>query len=79
MLKRVDVGVFSAAEDLTKGSFTTGLKRYGLANAGVDYAVDSNNEKILTAEMRKKLEELKKQIIAGTIKVPDFYQERKKN
>lgn len=73
MLKRVDVAVFSSIEDAKAGRFTGGIKRFGLVNKGVDYAVDRYNEKILTEPVRKRADELKADIIAGKITVPDYY------
>jgi basic membrane protein A len=78
MLKRVDVAVYAAIKDANEGKFTGGTRRFGLANQGVDYALDENNQKLLTPDMRKKLDQLKAQIIAGKIKVPDYYQHGKK-
>jgi basic membrane protein A and related proteins len=76
MLKRVDVAVFSTCQDLVGGKFVPGVHRFGLDTKGVDYAVDQNNEKILTPETRKKLDELRTQIIAGKIQVPDYYKKK---
>src|SRR5262249_12464914 len=53
MLKRVDLAVFSTIEDAKAGKFIGGVKRFGLANKGVDYSVDEYNEKILPPEARK--------------------------
>ena len=55
------------------GKFTGGAKRFGLANQGIDYAVDQYNAKILTDPVKKRAEELKSEIIAGMIIVPDYY------
>jgi basic membrane protein A len=73
MLKRVDEAVFTVIEEAKAGKFSGGVKRFGLANKGVDYAVDKYNEKILTEPVRKRADELKEQIIAGAISVPDYY------
>jgi len=73
MLKRVDVAVFSTIEDAKEGKFTAGVKRFGLANKGIDYSVDEYNAKILTESVRKRADELKAEIIAGKIVVPDYY------
>ena len=76
MLKRVDEAVFATIEEAKAGKFAGGEKRFGLANKGIDYAVDQYNEKILSAEVRKKAEELKAEIIAGKIDVPDYYKRK---
>jgi len=78
MVKRVDQAVYTACKDVADGHFSGGVQRFGLANQGVDYTVDSYNEKILPLAIRKRADELKKQIIAGKIQVPDFYNEKKK-
>jgi len=76
MLKRVDVAVFETCREATQGKFPAGIRRYGLADQGVDYAVDSYNEKLLKPETRKTVEKLKAEIIAGKINVPDFYKSK---
>lgn len=73
MLKRVDEAVYSTIEEGKAGKFAGGVKRFGLANKGVDYSVDEFNAKILSASVRKRADELKMDIIAGKISVPDFY------
>jgi basic membrane protein A len=73
MLKRVDLAVFNVIDHAQTGHFTAGLKRFGLADKGVDYSVDQYNEKILTESVRKRADELKAEIIAGKIVVPDYY------
>jgi len=77
MMKRIDVAVFTAVQDAKNGTFTGGIQKFGLANQGVDYAVDEHNEKVLTEDMRKKLNVIKSEIIAGKIKVPDYYKSKK--
>jgi len=73
MLKRVDVAVYTVCKDAFQKKFTGGTVRFGLQNRGIDYAVDQHNEKLLTPEIRKKLDELKTEIMSGKIKVPDYY------
>ncbi len=76
MLKRVDQAVYSTIEDAKAGRFSGGVKRFGLANRGIDYSVDEYNAKILTEQVRKQAEELKADIIAGKVTVPDYYKKR---
>ncbi len=78
MQKRVDLAVYKAIEDTLNGKFTSGIVRYGLPDKGIDYALDKYNEKLLTAEIRKKVDELKLQISSGKILVPDYYKSSKK-
>jgi basic membrane protein A and related proteins len=76
MLKRVDESVFAVIEEAKNGKFTGGIKHFGLANKGVDYSVDKYNETILSESVRQRAEELKADIIAGKITVPDYYKKK---
>jgi basic membrane protein A len=67
MVKRVDVAVYNAAKKTNPGVTVLGLKE-----GGVDYALDKNNEKLVSAEMKKKVDAAKADIIAGKIKVADY-------
>jgi basic membrane protein A len=73
MLKHVDQSVYSTIEEAKSGAFVGGVKKFGLANKGIDYSFDQYNEKILTEAVRKRADELKAEIIAGKIDVPDYY------
>jgi len=72
MLKRVDVAVYNAFTDAKNGDFSTGFNVLGLAEDGVGWALDENNEKLITAEMRTAVDEAKAKIISGEITVHDF-------
>src|SRR4030081_2920558 len=67
MLKRVDEAIFSTIAEAKEGKFASGIKKFGLANKGVDYSVDEYNAKTLTESIRNRAEELKAEIIAGKI------------
>jgi basic membrane protein A and related proteins len=67
MLKRVDVAVYNVAK-----AHTPGISVLGLKEGGVDYAMDENNAKLVTPEMKKKVDAAKADIISGKIKVADF-------
>lgn len=73
MLKRVDVSVANTIRDARDGKFTGGVVRYGLKNDGVGYAMDDFNKKLIPESVLKQVEELKKGILSGKIKVPDYY------
>ncbi len=73
MLKRVDVAVYQVIKDTKEGKFSGGVQRFGLKNSGVDFALDQYNDKLISPDIRKKVNALKTDIIAGKIKVPDYY------
>ena len=72
MVKRVDNAVFDAFKTAEDGSWKAGVKVLGLAEDGVAYALDENNAKLITPEMKTKVEAAKADIIAGKIKVTDY-------
>ena len=72
MLKRVDVAVYNAFTDAKNGKFTAGINNLGLAEGGVDVALDDNNKPLVTPEMLAAVDKAKADIIAGTVKVHDF-------
>ena len=67
MVKRVDVAVYNAFKGVTPGVSSLGLKE-----GGVDYALDANNAKLISADMKKKVDAAKADIISGKIKVIDY-------
>jgi basic membrane protein A len=72
MVKRVDNAVYAIVHDVVNGQFKTGFHVYGLNEDGVGYAMDENNKNLITPEMIQQVEEAKKKIISGQIKVPDL-------
>ena len=73
MLKRVDTAVYNAVDQVVNDNWQTGFVVLGLAEEGVDYAVNefNDNEDLLSQEIQTKLDELKQAIIDGEITVPD--------
>jgi len=70
MMKRVDVAVFNA---FTEGAnLKTGFNVLGLANGGIDYALDDNNKAVFTADIKAAVDDAKAKIISGEIKVHDY-------
>ncbi len=78
MVKRVDDAVFETVKSLKDGGFKPGLVRMGLKSKGVDYSVDQHNAKLVGDDDKKKIESIRNDIIAGKIKVPDYYLQMKK-
>jgi basic membrane protein A len=71
MVKRVDNACYSIVEDVVKGRFQAGPHAYGLDKDGVGYALDQFNQDLITPEMIQQVEEARRKIIAGEIKVTD--------
>jgi basic membrane protein A and related proteins len=67
MVKRVDVAVFNAF-----GGVKPGMTALGLKEGGVDYAMDEHNAKLVSADMKTKVDAAKADIISGKIKVVDY-------
>jgi basic membrane protein A len=76
MLKRVDVAVYEVIDDARQGRFDAGIRVFGLKNQGVDWAIDSYNEKLFTGDDLKKIENLKKDVVAGKTRVVDYYEKK---
>jgi basic membrane protein A and related proteins len=67
MVKRVDVAVYNAFKGVKPG-----VTALGLAEGGVDYAMDQHNAKLVTADMKKRVDAAKADIISGKLKVIDY-------
>jgi basic membrane protein A len=67
MVKRVDVAVYNAFKGVTPGVTALGLKE-----GGVDVALDEHNAKLVTPEMKKRVDAARADIISGKIKVIDY-------
>ena len=69
MLKRVDTAVHDAIEQAGDGSLEAGGQVFGMAEGGVDYS--KSNAELMTDDIITLLDDLKTQIIAGDIVVPE--------
>jgi basic membrane protein A len=72
MLKRVDLAAYRSFSDANKDVWKAGTQVLGLKEGGVDWALDQYNEKLITADMKAKVEAAKADIIAGKIVVHDY-------
>jgi basic membrane protein A len=71
MLKRVDVAVYdalAAGDELETGVFTLGL-----AEEGVGYALDENNQPLISDEMKAAVDDARQKIIDGELEVVSYY------
>src|SRR3982751_5212077 len=70
MVKGVDNAVYDAIRKVKDGTFRGGIYQYGLAEQGVGYIYDKNNQKLIPPDVHARLEQLRKDIVAGRIVVP---------
>ena len=67
MVKRVDTAVYNSFKQHKAGVTSLGLKE-----GGVDVALDANNAKLVTPEMKAKVDVARADIISGKLKVVDY-------
>jgi basic membrane protein A len=67
MVKRVDLAVLSAFKGVKPGITSLGLKEGGL-----DYAMDEHNARLVTAEMKRRVDAARADIVSGKLKVIDY-------
>lgn len=71
MLKRVDLAVYNAMKATSEGKWAAGHSVMGLAEGGVDYALDEHNSALISADMKARLDDARAKIISGEIVVGD--------
>ena len=72
MVKRVGVAAYKSYADAKDGTWSAGVTAMGLAEGGVDWALDKHNRSLVTADMETKVNAIKASIIAGDIAVHDY-------
>jgi basic membrane protein A len=72
MLKRVDLAAYNSFKSAQTGGWKGGTQVLGLKEGGVDWALDKDNEKLITPEMKAKVDEAKADIVSGKIVVHDY-------
>jgi basic membrane protein A len=72
MIKRVDLATYRSFKAAQSGTWQGGVSVLGLKEGGVDWTLDRYNEKLITPEMKAKVEQAKADIIAGKIVVHDY-------
>ncbi|MDR3518784.1 MAG: BMP family ABC transporter substrate-binding protein [Azospirillaceae bacterium] len=73
-LKRVDVAVYSSLKDAADDKWSAGVKRLTLADQGIGWSRDQNNEK-LVAGLSDAVDKAAAAIAAGSITVIDYENE----
>jgi len=72
MVKRVDVASYNSFKAMQDGKWKGDVEVLGLKEGGVDWALDQYNEKLITPEMKAKVDAAKADIISGKITVHDY-------
>ena len=72
MVKRVDVAAYQYFMDAHKGMFSAGVMQLGLAEDGVDWAVDEHNQALVAGEIEAAVAAAKEGIISGEIAVHNY-------
>ncbi|HKV16374.1 MAG TPA: BMP family ABC transporter substrate-binding protein [Reyranella sp.] len=72
MIKRVDLATYRSFKAAQSGTWRSGISVLGLKEGGVDWTLDRYNEKLISPEMKAKVEQAKADIIAGKIVVHDY-------
>jgi basic membrane protein A len=72
MLKRVDLAAYNSFKAAQSNTWKGGTQVLGLKEGGVDWALDKDNEKLITPEMKAKVDAVKADIVAGKIVVHDY-------
>ena len=72
MIKRVDLAVYESFKAAKDGTWKAGVRSLGVAEGGVGFSLDQHNRGLITAEMEKRLQQARADIVAGKIKVTDY-------
>jgi basic membrane protein A and related proteins len=72
MVKHVDLAIYESFMNVKNGTWKPGISYKGLKEGGVDWVVDKDNRKVVSAAMEKKVNEAKANIISGKVKVVDY-------
>jgi len=72
MVKHVDNATYDAFKQAQVGQFTSGITYKGLKEGGVDWALDKDNRSVISADIEKRVNAAKADIISGKIKVVDY-------
>ncbi|HEX3144452.1 MAG TPA: BMP family ABC transporter substrate-binding protein [Pyrinomonadaceae bacterium] len=75
MVKRVDNAVYDIVKDVVNHQFKGGFHVFGLDTEGVGYVIDTNNQSLVSPQMKQAAEDAKQKIVSGQIKVVDRMQQ----
>ena len=72
MVKRVDVAAYQHFMDAHKGMFSAGVVQLGLAEGGVDWAVDEYNRDLVSGNIEAAVAAAREAIVSGEITVHNY-------
>jgi basic membrane protein A len=72
MTKGVDLAAYNSFKAAQGGTWKGGVAALGLKEGGVDWALDKDNEKLVTPDMKAKVDAAKADIVSGKIVVHDY-------
>ncbi|QJD99173.1 BMP family ABC transporter substrate-binding protein [Massilia forsythiae] len=72
MVKHVDNVTYDAFMQAKSGQFTPGVTYKGLKEGGVDWVLDKDNRSVVPADIEKRVNAAKADIVGGKIKVVDY-------
>ena len=72
MLKRVDVAAYQFFMSVHEGRFSAGVEQLGLAEGGVDWAVDEHNKALVAGEIEAAVAAAREAIVSGAITVHNY-------
>jgi basic membrane protein A len=70
MVKRVDVAVLETIRDVVKHAFKGGMHELGLKEGAIDWVHDGPHAEHIPEGVKQRVEELRAQVVDGTIHVP---------
>ncbi len=77
MLKRIDVATFKALSQAQDGTWRPGVIDLGIADNGIEWALDEHNKNLITPEMQAAVTRIEQDIRSGTLNVHDYTRDKK--
>ena len=69
MVKRVDVVVYDAVQQVVQGVFEGGVRSFGLREGGIDYVHEGPHAEHIPSEVQGRVEQIREQIVSGHLDV----------
>jgi basic membrane protein A and related proteins len=70
MVKHVETAVFSTIHGVQQGHWQGGVQELGLREGGIGWVYDANNQHLIPAAVKARVDSLRDAIVAGRIRVP---------